>query len=123
MKRRQFLQMVAMAAGGVALTACGQASHYKVTKNGNIVPNNNGAQRCGPVQGAVTYTNPGHNHTTFNLTVSQIATASPGNYTLLGGGHSHTFNLTAPDFQKLKAGQSVTKIDLEGDGHSIMISC
>lgn len=73
--------------------------------------------------GSVTYTNPGHAHTTINLAVAEITNATPGDYTLMGGGHSHTFTLTAGDFTNLRNAQIVSKTDNEGHGHVIDIVC
>jgi len=59
----------------------------------------------------------------INLDGGDITAAVPGNYTLLGGDHSHTFNLLSADFDTLMAGGTVTKNDLQGHGHSIEITC
>lgn len=72
---------------------------------------------------AVTYTNPGHGHTEVNLTATEVTNATPGVYTLLGGGHTHTFNLSAANFVTLQGGGTVTVTDIEGHGHSIDITC
>ncbi len=71
----------------------------------------------------VTYTNVSHTHTTINMTVTEINNAQAGDYALLGGGHAHTFSLTAGDFATLKSAQTVSKTDNEGHGHIINIIC
>ena len=118
MNRREFLSLVGMVTtGAVVLSACGQSS-----ADGNGPSAGLGNQSCGD-GAASSYLNPGHAHTTLNLTAAQIAGAAPGDYELMGGGHPHFFRLTAQDFAALSQGQTVTKVDLEGHGHQLSISC
>lgn len=69
------------------------------------------------------YTNPGHPHSGLTLTGAQIFAAVPGSYTLLSGGHTHTFALDASDFATLRAGGTIFKTDQEGHGHTISLTC
>lgn len=124
--RRKFLEGLFFTAAGTAiLTACaGGGSAYGGSNN----PTNQGGQKkisdgdCGT--GAVTtYTNVTHAHTTLQFTPQQLASAGVGTYTLLSGSHVHTFDFTAADFAALEAKQTVTKIDNEGHGHVITITC
>ncbi len=103
----------------LALVACGSAHST------GEVPMANAEGQCTNDGGAsVRYTNPGHTHIALSLTPEQLALAVPGDYSLLAGGtHSHFFNLTAADFQNIQSGVAVEKVDLEGDGHIISITC
>ena len=123
MKRRDFLFIFAGATGTVMLSACGSGYRQHVVEGSSQVNgSNNNANQCG-VAGEVTYTNPGHTHANVNLTSGQLGAALAGNYTLLGGGHVHTFRLEASDFNIIKNGSPIFKTDLEGHGHVIKISC
>jgi hypothetical protein len=48
--------------------------------------------------GAVTYSNLGHVHTTSALTRAEIDAAIPGDYNLMAGGHDHTVTIQCPTF-------------------------
>lgn len=118
MNRREFLMMVGVVStGAIALTACGSGGG-----GGGEAQSLKGNLSCGD-GGVSNYLNPGHAHTTLGLTAQQLAGAAPGDYELMGGGHSHFFRLTAADFTALKQGQTITKVDLEGHGHQLAISC
>lgn len=119
MERREFIiKSVGLIGGSLLLVRCGGSSGDQ--NNSNPTPTPNPSCTNG---GGITYTNPGHAHTTIDLTVSEISNAVPGNYTLMGGGHSHSFNLTATDFINLRSAQIVSKADNEGHGHIINIVC
>lgn len=128
MKRREFLvKSMQMTLTGVAaaisvgsLVAC--AAEHTLPYGGNGANGELG----GTCEGSplTHYTNPGHAHSTVNLSPEQLAAAQPGQYELLGGRtHSHFFELTAADFERLASGLAVRKTDLEGDGHIIEIGC
>jgi len=108
MHRREFLvgTAVAIAGAGAFLAGCGGST------------TGTGTGTCG-----TTYTNPGHAHTTAALSATQLANAVAGNYTLMGGDHSHAFSLTAADFTALKSRGTVQKTDSDGHGHIISITC
>ncbi len=69
------------------------------------------------------YSNPGHAHTINPLTQEEIAMAEPGDYTLMGGNHTHTFSLTADDFRDLQNGNQLSLTDNEGHGHIVSVTC
>ncbi|MEK6772364.1 MAG: hypothetical protein AABY64_00365 [Bdellovibrionota bacterium] len=123
MKRREFIVKSTGLIGSVLVfTRCSGSGSD--TPNTQAQNNNNqqGNPSCAN-GGGITYTNPGHSHTVSNLTVNEITQALAGDYALLGGGHSHTFTLTAADFQNLKSAQTISKTDNEGHGHIINILC
>lgn len=132
MQRREFIfRCLNIAAMGISLrvlTACsgsGYGSSYGTDRQGSTGGGGSGTGIC-PNGTNVVYVNPGHAHTTVKLSQAQVQAAVPGNYTLLGGGHSHTFNLTAADFVNLKAGKTVSNVpesDGSGHGHLINVVC
>lgn len=124
MKRRDFLlSVVVLVAGSAALTACGGSNSGYGGGGGNVPPGGTGQGVC-PNGGGVTYTNPGHAHTTLGMSQAQVIAGVEGVYTLLGGSHTHTFNLTAEHFAALQTKQTVTGLtDIEGHGHLVDIVC
>lgn len=120
MRRREFiLKSAGLLGASLVLARCGGGDSGNNSPS-PTTPTPNPSCSNG---GGITYKNPGHGHTTINLTVAEINNAVPGNYTLMGGSHSHSFNLTATDFANLKNAQIVSKTDNEGDGHIIDIVC
>jgi hypothetical protein len=117
--RRQFLVYLGAAGLGLGvLTACGGTSAYGGGSNNG----QHGDGRCDNGAG-IQYTNPGHAHVALNFTAAEVDGAAPGIYALLGGSHTHTFDIQAADFATIKGGGAVQKTDLEGHGHIISISC
>ena len=131
MKRREFLTgtLRALPIAFVAtrfLTACGSSSgaYGDSSPGATPAPSGGGGTCAGGAN--TTYVNPGHAHSTVSLTKAQVMAAVPGDYTLLSGSHSHTFNMTAVDFTTLQAGMSVTsKPESDGfnHGHLVTIVC
>ncbi len=123
MERREFLLLALTAASGILISACAGGGgrsdvEAKAAPGGGHGDCSGGA--------ATTYMNPGHPHTTVNLTVAQVLAAVPGDYTLLAGSHSHSFTLTAADFVTLRAGQVIqNRVESDGleHGHEIDIVC
>lgn len=123
MKRRDFIvNTVGIVGISLLQIHCGGSSSDNSTPNPTGNNQQSGNPSCSNGAG-ITYTNPGHAHTTINMTVTEVSNAQAGDYTLLGGGHTHTFSLTAGDFATLKTGQMVSKTDNEGHGHIINILC
>ena len=119
MERREFVlkmvsSLISLYTVCLAVARCGSSSSSTPAPTGTGNCNNGGS---------VTYSNPGHAHTTVALTAAQLTAAVAGNYTLLTGSHSHTFTLSGADFATIAALSSVSKTDLEGDGHTITIIC
>lgn len=126
MKRRSFLEnlmyFLGLSVVFGASTACDSGSSSSGGSGDDEDDDDDAALDC-PGGGTVTYTNAGHAHTTINLTDQEIDDAVVGTYTLMGGGHTHTFTLTAQDFVDLKNNITVSKNDLEGHSHNIDIVC
>jgi hypothetical protein len=123
--RRKFLILIGASGVACIVAACGSgASSYGGGSGGGGSATNlpQGNNNCSDGADTV-YTNPGHAHTTIQLPGPQIQAAVPGKYTLLGGDHFHTFQLDAPDFTDLKAIKTIYKMDLEGHGHIIAVTC
>jgi hypothetical protein len=117
MERRRFLTGLLGSLTGYLLAACGSTGSGGSSGGGGTANND-----CSD-DAIVSFNNTPHAHTTISLTASQITAAVPGTYTLLGGGHSHTFTLTGPDFTTLSSGSSISKSDLEAHGHTITVQC
>lgn len=134
--RRQFLTKMGSVGIGLLVAACAKESTSTSAPSGdntNQTPdaadrsgsgNNNGndANICGQSIRTI-YINPGHHHSTIQLSIEEATDAVSGDYILLGGSHSHAFRLTADDFLALQSGQSLQKEDLEEHGHIIEIKC
>ena len=124
--RRQFLvQGISgvMAAGALALmqTACARSENASGEQTN---PQRAGVkpEECnGTFQ--TTYSNPGHAHSTLSLSLQEVQAAQPGTYVLLDGSHSHSFSMEQTDFVDLINGKDVQKVDLEGHGHIVVLSC
>ena len=94
------------------------------TNNNNTNNNNNNNQNSCTVGGAVVQTDGVHPHNTFTINPVDIQAASSGIYVLLGGNHSHTFNISSSQMQSLLDGQQVfLNGDREGHGHRVTIVC
>ena len=107
---------------GPLVSACGGSNGYG--GGGSTPPKDTTAGNTSCDDGAnAIYINPGHSHSTINLTAQQLLDRAEGNYVLMGGSHSHSFTLLAADFASLASGQSIQKIDLEGHGHILQITC
>ena len=124
MNRRGFLGMLALLLPGMTLVGCGGSSDDEIPgvtpdEGGNTTPD---AQIMCTADGAVTYINPGHAHTTSALTMAEIDAAVVGGYNLMGGGHSHMVPISAQNFTDLQAGMSVT-ITEPDHGHMVTIQC
>lgn len=126
MKRREFLTTSLITlSSGLFLIRCGGGSSSSSSSPETDSPSDP-SDPTNPTcssGGQITYTNPGHSHTTIDLTQTEVADAVPGTYTLMGGGHTHTFNLSSTDFSNLENGQTISKTDNEGHGHIIDIKC
>lgn len=133
MKRRSFLKLIAVVFPVFVFSGCG-GSKAKDLASEDVGGGENGGQSndqddpnepapsCAGDAG-VTYTNPGHAHTTSPLTALELENAVPGEYSLLGGDHSHMIEITDQDFRDLKNGLTVVKMDSDRHGHNIVISC
>lgn len=118
--RRAFLVGMGGMSIVVALSACGGSNHSPSPSGDS--GGQGGNDECGDGTSAL-YANPGHAHTTIGLTAQELSNAQPGVYTLMGGSHDHTFNLTAQDFADIINGGAVLKNDLEGHGHLLQLKC
>lgn len=137
--RRQFLMYMGLIGCGLLVSACMRdqseiAQEVESTKQAppvqNTVPSTTDegspAQDNHPVcadTAAIIYLNPGHIHTTVNLTQEEINSAVVQDYFLLKGSHAHSFSLTEEDFMSIRQGQVIQKEDNEGHGHMISIMC
>jgi len=67
----------------------------------------------------------GSNHSHLvTVTKADVDAATDKQFTLSGGGHSHTFTLTTVDFSTLKSGSSVSKTSSnDGHSHALTITC
>lgn len=119
LNRRSFLVLGSLTIGSLVITGC-SAPESSVPQGLNAPNTTPGSCSAGS---SALYSNPGHAHTTMSLTAMEIANAAPGNYTLMGGSHPHSFNITAANFNSLKSGSAITKMDLEGHGHVLTITC
>lgn len=128
MKRRTFTNRIfsafAFLGFGSFLSACGDDEPTPDTIADII---DEAVPGCGGdgLAGSVAYGGGTHNHDPINLTAGEITAGVPQDYTLLSGGHAHTFALTASHFADLQAGTPVT-LDETTDGlhhHSITIAC
>ncbi|MEQ1666213.1 MAG: hypothetical protein ABL927_12655, partial [Bdellovibrionales bacterium] len=110
--RRDLLRFSGFLGASLLFAACGADSDLPK-------PPTNFTQGNGTCDtGATTfYTNPGHAHMIINLSIEQITATQPGEYVLLNGRHSHSFNLTIEDFENIKNKLIVRKEDNEGHGH------
>jgi len=121
--RRQFLRRTGGLVLGYSIVS-GLLSLGCAASGDNKSPTGGGKQGDGSCDGdgRVNYANPGHAHTTINMPNAMVLAAVPGLYTLLSGSHDHEFELTAVDFEKLKAGEAITKQETD-HGHIVNISC
>lgn len=125
--RRQFTKnsltlILASAAIMPLISACGGSDGYG--GGGSTPPKDTTTDTTSCDDGAnAIYINPGHSHSTINLTAQQLLDRTEGNYVLMGGSHPHSFTLLAADFDSLANGQSLQKTDLEGHGHILQITC
>lgn len=104
------------------LTACGSSNSDSPPPKKDTTTDTGGGATCS--QGATsTYTNPGHSHTTVQLTPQQLSDRIEGTYVLMGGSHNHSFELLTADYDQLLSSQTLFKMDLEGHGHILQISC
>lgn len=117
LKRRDFLLKAALGGGALLLANCSGVEPAAEDGGDADGDCSNGAQ--------TTYTNVSHVHTELTLTAGDITAAVAGDYVLLGGTHTHTFNLTAGDFVTLQGGGTLTKSESDGSGHghTITITC
>lgn len=123
MNRRGFLGLMGLLLPSFALAGCGNSSDVKDVINPDPDPLDPPAQTAMCTgDGAVTYTNPGHAHTTSALTMAEIDAAVPGDYNLMGGGHSHMVTVTAQNFADLQAGIALTLVS-DTHGHTVSIQC
>ena len=123
MKRREFLGVLAFFAPAVTLVACGGSDDVVADliddEDKDDAPN---AESLCTSDGAVTYTNAGHPHTTSALTMAEIDAAVVGDYNLMGGDHNHMVPISAQNFTDLQAGNSVTITEPQ-HGHTVTIQC
>jgi len=124
--RRQFIYQICTigpsAILAIGLTGCGNI--YRQGEAGDGTDSSGGEPLANCPSGVGTqYANPGHPHSTLTITNDQVRSAVPGNYTVLGGGHSHTIQLTAQDFAEIEQGGTITKTVVGSHGHIVQIGC
>jgi len=122
--RRNFLRFAGVLLPGLALVGCGKSSDGPAIEAApEPTPNDPpAADLMCTGDGAVTYTNPGHAHTTSALTMAEIDAAVPGDYNLMGGGHSHMVTVTAQNFTDLQNGMALNLVS-DSHGHMVTIQC
>lgn len=119
--RRQFFGYGISGFALALLAACAKSSSDDTTTGTPAVQGGD----C-PSNGATVTIGSNHGHSASAIANTDVNTGTQQVYNLSGGGHSHTFTLSAANFTTLHSNTGVTvttDADATGHSHTITVNC